>query len=93
MKAWEDVNKFINLGKPVNPEPTEDHYTFYMIYQSAEDNKAKWASIEMRKLALMITGQQQTAQENTTASQTQGQVVNNMLQSSQQPQTNTSLTM
>lgn len=71
MKAWEDVNKFINLGKPVNPDPAEDHYTFYMIYQSAEDNKAKWASIEMRKLALMLTGQQQSAQENTTASQTQ----------------------
>lgn len=89
MKAWEDI-KLINRGESINPEPNEDHYTYLMVYQSAEDTKAKWASIEMRKLALIMFGQTQPqGQENTSASQTQWQVVNNMLQQSQQPQTPT----
>jgi hypothetical protein len=52
--AWEDV-KLLNRGEMVLPQSmNEDHYTYLIIYQSAEDNKAKWASIEARKLAIML---------------------------------------
>jgi len=66
----------------------EDHYTFLIIYQSAEDTKQKWASIEMRKLAIIMQAQQVSiAQTSSTASQTQAQVTNNMMQqSNSQPQ-------
>ena len=58
-----------------------------MIYQSAEDSKEKFASIEMRKLAIIMEWvQASVAQNNTTASQTQAQVTNNMMQQSNQVQ-------
>ena len=70
--AWEDV-KLLNRGEAVFPQGMEeDHYTFLLIYQSAEDTKEKWASIEMRKLSIIMSAQQASiAQNNTTAAQTQ----------------------
>ena len=37
-----------------------DHMAFYIIYHYAEDNKAKFANLEMRKLAIIMQGQQQS---------------------------------
>lgn len=51
--AWEDV-KLINRNEMVTPQQGEDNYTFLLIYQSAEDSKEKWASIEMRKLSIIL---------------------------------------
>lgn len=84
--AWEDV-KLINRKQMVTPQSGEDNYTFLLIYQSAEDSKEKWASIEMRKLAIIMEWvQASAAQNNQAASQTQAQVTNNMMQTSNQPQ-------
>lgn len=60
------------------------------IAESAEDSRNKFAYIEMCKMMIIMRGMQASAtQENTSASQTQGQVVNNMLQQGQAPQTPT----
>lgn len=88
--AWEDV-KLLNRWQAVFPQDmSEDHYTFLIIYQSAEDSKEKFASIEMRKLAIILQWQTASvATANSTASQTQAQFTNNMLQQTNQPQTPT----
>ncbi len=54
MKAWEDI-KHLNRNEPVFVDDMdEDHMAFYIIYNYAEDTKAKFASIEMRKLAIIM---------------------------------------
>ena len=71
----------------ITPQTGDDNYTYLMIYQSAEDSKEKFASIEMRKLAIIMEWvQASVAQNNPTASQTQAQVTNNMMQQSNQVQ-------
>jgi len=87
--AWEDV-KAINHGNLVYPDQSIDPYTMLIIAQSAEDSKNKFAYIEMCKLMIIMTTQQAgTAQTSTTASQTQAQVTNNMINQSNQPQNQT----
>ena len=61
-----------------------------IIAQSAEDSKNKFAYIEMCKLMIIMNQQQASAaQTNSTASQTQAQVTNNMMNQSNQPQNQT----
>lgn len=87
--AWEDV-KAINHWNLVYPDQSIDPYTMLIIAQSAEDSKNKFAYIEMCKLMIIMTTQQaSTAQTSTTASQTQAQVTNNMINQSNQPQNQT----
>lgn len=83
MMAWEDV-KLLNRDEMVQVDDINaDHMAFYIIYNYAEDTKAKFASIEMRKLAIIMQGQQQSiAQQSWVGNQTQGQVINNMMQTS-----------
>jgi len=58
-----------------------------MIYQSAEDSKEKWASIEMRKLSIIMKQQTASAEQGSqTGNQVQAQVQNNMMAQSNQPQ-------
>lgn len=92
--AWEDV-KAINRGDTVYPDQSIDPYTMLIIWQSAEDSKKKFAYIEMCKLMIIMNQQQASiAQSSSTASQTQAQVTNNMMQQSNQPQNQTqSLTL
>lgn len=52
--AWEDVKLLNNGGEMITPQQGEDNYTYLMIYQSAEDSKEKFASIEMRKLSIIM---------------------------------------
>jgi hypothetical protein len=86
LTAWEDV-KAINKGEMIYPEQWDDDYTFLMIYQSAEDSKEKWASIEMRKLAIIMKQVQASAEQGSqTGNQVQAQVQNNMMTQSNQPQ-------
>lgn len=60
MMAWEDV-KLLNRDEMVQVDDINaDHMAFYIIYNYAEDTKAKFASIEMRKLAIIMQGQQQS---------------------------------
>ena len=54
LTAWEDVKLLNNGGKMITPQTGDDNYTYLMIYQSAEDSKEKFASIEMRKLAIIM---------------------------------------
>jgi len=49
----------------IYPEQGDDDYTFLMIYQSAEDSKEKWASIEMRKLAIIMKQVQASAEQGS----------------------------
>ena len=87
--AWADV-KAMNRGDKVFPDQNVDPYTMLFIAESAEDSRNKYAYIEMCKMMIIMRGIQASAtQENTSASQTQGQVVNNMLQQGQAPQTPT----
>lgn len=87
LTAWEDVKLLNNGGKMITPQQGDDNYTYLMIYQSAEDSKEKFASIEMRKLSIILEWvQASVAQNNPTASQTQAQVTNNMMTQSNQPQ-------
>jgi hypothetical protein len=89
MFVWEDV-KAINRGQKVFPDQSIDPYTMLIIAQSAEDSKEKFAYIEMCKLMVIMNQQQASvAQNNTTASQTQAQVTNNMMNQSNQPQNQT----
>lgn len=54
MIAWEDV-KMLNNDEMVQVDDVNaDHMAFYIIYNYAEDTKAKFASIEMRKLAIIM---------------------------------------
>jgi len=86
LTAWEDV-KAINKWEMIYPEEWDDNYTFLMIYQSAEDSKEKWASIEMRKLAIIMKQVQASAEQGSqTGNQVQAQVQNNMMTQSNQPQ-------
>lgn len=66
-----------------------------IIGQSAEDSKKKFAYIEMCKLMIIMNQQQASAsQTNSTASQTQAQITNNMMTQSNQQQNQTpSLTL
>lgn len=87
--AWEDV-KALNRGDKVYPDQSIDPYTMLIIGQSAEDSKEKFAYVEMCKLMIIMNQQQASvAQTSSTASQTQAQVTNNMMQQSNQPQNQT----
>lgn len=87
--AWEDV-KALNHGNTVYPDQSIDPYTMLIIWQSAEDSKKKFAYVEMCKLMIIMNQQQASlAQTSSTASQTQAQVTNNMMQQSNQPQNQT----
>lgn len=87
--AWEDV-KALNHWKVVYPDQSIDPYTMLIIWQSAEDSKEKFAYVEMCKLMIIMNQQQASvAQTSSTASQTQAQVTNNMMQQSNQPQNQT----
>lgn len=87
--AWEDV-KSLNRGNKVFPDQSIDPYTMLIIGQSAEDSKQKFAYVEMCKLMIIMNQQQASvAQTSSTASQTQAQVTNNMMQESNQPQNQT----
>lgn len=90
LTAWEDVKLLNNGGEMITPQPWDDNYTYLMIYQSAEDSKEKFASIEMRKLSIILEWvQASVAQNNPTANQTQAQVTNNMMSQSNQTQNQT----
>lgn len=87
--AWSDV-KALNSGEKVFPDQSIDPYTMLIISQSAEDSKQKFAYIEMCKLMIIMNQQKASiAQESTTASQTQAQVMNNMMNQSNKPQNQT----
>ncbi len=92
--AWEDV-KALNRWNTVYPDQSIDPYTMLIIGQSAEDSKKKFAYIEMCKLMIIMNQQQASAsQTNSTASQTQAQITNNLMSQSNQQQNQTpSLTL
>lgn len=88
MQAWDDIQE-INENQYVWVEDlSQDHMTYIVIYENAEDTPAKYASIMARKIALgmqkQMTAQAWEQQTNAVANQAQAQFSNAGIQQNRQ---------